>query len=306
LNTMLNKKHLLPGKLFSGATIGVISPAGPVSEAETSAGLSLIEGRGFTIRLGRHLYQRNGYLSADDESRLEDLHEMFTDPEVKAVLCARGGYGTMRLLGTLDYNLIRSHPKIIVGYSDITALLLSVWRETGLVGFHGPMIRDCAEKGTNQMNGLMDLLEGRSSPSVPLKGPVIREGTAEGPLVGGNLTMICHLAGTPFMPVLDGCILFLEDRGEQLYRIDRMLTQLALGGHLKRIAGLVTGGFIDCGDMSEIHKMFGEVTTDSGIPVASGLPLGHGSDNIALPIGVRAELNTCRLRLRVTGRWLKE
>ncbi len=303
---MPNRKNLLPGRLFPGDTIGVISPAGPVFEAETSVGLSLIEARGFKIRLGRHLYQRKGYLAADDGSRLEDLHEMFTDTEVKAVLCARGGYGTMRLLGMLNFNFIRSHPKIIVGYSDITALLLSVWRETGLVGFHGPMIRDCAEKGTNQMDGLLDLLQGRSSPSMFLKGPVIREGAAEGLLVGGNLTMICHLAGTPFMPALDGCILFLEDRGEQLYRIDRMLTQLALGGQLKRIAGLVAGGFTDCGDISAIHKMFGEVTADSGVPVASGLPLGHGSDNIALPIGVRAELDACRLRLRVTGKCFKE
>jgi muramoyltetrapeptide carboxypeptidase len=303
---MSSRKNLLPGRLVPGATIGVISPAGPISEAETSVGRSLIEGRGFKIRPGRHLYQTNGYLAADDGSRLEDLHQMFADPEVEAVFCARGGYGTMRLLGMLDYRLIRTHPKIMGGYSDITALLLSVWRETGLVGFHGPMIRDCAEKGVNQMEALLDLLEGRSTPSVGLKGPVIREGTAEGPLVGGNLTMICHLAGTPFMPALDGCILFLEDRGEPLYRIDRMLTQLALGGQLERIAGLVAGEFTDCGESGAIHERIAEVTADSGVPVASGLPLGHGSENVALPVGVRAKLDTRRLRLRVTGKWFKE
>jgi muramoyltetrapeptide carboxypeptidase len=135
---------------------------------------------------------------------------------------------------------------------------------------------------------------------------VIREGTAEGPLVGGNLTMICHLAGTPFMPALDGCILFLEDRGEPLYRIDRMLTQLALGGQLKRIAGLVAGEFTDCGESGAIHERIAEVPADSGVPVASGLPLGHGSENVALPVGVRAKLDTRRLRLRVTGKWFKE
>lgn len=303
---MPDRRNLLPGRLFPGATIGVISPAGPISEAETYSGLSLIQERGFNIRLGRYLYQRNGYLSADDGSRLEDFHAMVANPEVHAVFCARGGYGTMRLLGRLNYDLIRDHPKIIAGYSDITALLLSVWWKTGLVGFHGPMIRDCAEKGTGQMDELLDLLEGRSDISVFLRGPVIRRGTAEGPLVGGNLTMICHLAGTPFMPALDGCILFLEDRGEPLYRIDRMLTQLALGGQLKRIAGLVAGDFIDCGDTGAIHKMICDMTADIGVPVASGLPLGHGLENIALPIGAGAQLDASRLRLRVTDKWFKE
>jgi len=306
LNLKKNKKNLLPGRLLPGDTIGVISPAGPISEDETSFGLSLISERGFNIRRGRHLYQRNGYLAADDRSRLEDLHEMFLDPEVKAVLCARGGYGTMRLLGRIDFDIIRSHPKIIAGYSDITALLLSVFYKTGLVVFHGPMIRDCASSETDSMDGLLDLLQGISIPSVFPAGPVIRKGIAEGPLVGGNLTMICHLAGTPFMPSLDGCILFLEDRGEQLYRIDRMLTQLALGGHLKRIAGLVGGGFLDCGDAGAIRKMFAEVTSDSGVPVVSGLPVGHGRDNIALPVGVLAELDACRPGLRITGKWFKE
>jgi muramoyltetrapeptide carboxypeptidase len=303
---MPDRRNLLPARLFPGATIGVISPAGPVSEAETYAGLSLIQARGFNIRPGRYLYQRNGYLSADDGSRLEDLHRMVADPEVHAVFCARGGYGTMRLLGRLNYDLIRAHPKIIAGYSDITALLLSVWWKTGLVGFHGPMIRDCAEKGIDQMDGLLDLLEGRSDASIFLGGPVIREGIAEGPLAGGNLTMICHLAGTPFMPALDGCILFLEDRGEPLYRIDRMLTQLALGGQLQRIAGLVAGEFTDCGDSGAIHRMIGDVTADAGVPVVSGLPLGHGLKNMALPIGVGAELDASRLRLHVTGKWFKE
>ena len=301
---MSNEKNLLPARLVPGDTVGVIAPAGPVSGAETASGISLLAERGFVVREGRHLYRNHGYLAGDDRSRLEDLHEMFAAPAVKAVICARGGYGTMRLLERLDYGLVRANPKIFAGYSDITALLLAFYRKTGLVTFHGPMIRDCAGMGTGPMDGLLDLLQGSAFRSRPLSGPAVREGTARGILLGGNLTMLCHLAGTPFMPSMDGCILFLEDRGEQLYRIDRMLTHLTLGGVLKGLAGLVGGMFTDCGDPEAIAGMLGEVT--AGIPVASGLAVGHGPFNMALPLGVCAELDTTRLTLTVTGNWVKE
>jgi muramoyltetrapeptide carboxypeptidase len=303
---MCNRENLLPGKLFPGDTIGVIAPAGPVSEEETAAGFALLAARGYRVRPGRHLFQKKGYLSTDDSGRLQDLHEMFADHEVKAVFCARGGYGTMRLIGMLDYDLVRSNPKIIAGYSDITALLLSLRCRTGLVGFHGPMIRDCAFKGLGSMIAFLDFLEGLSAPSLVLSGPVLREGRARGPLVGGNLTMMSHLAGTPFMPDLKGCVVFLEDRGEALYRIDRMLAHLRLCGYLEKIAGLVAGAFTDCGDTGAVLELLGEVTADTGVPVVSGLPVGHGQENLSIPVGVCAEMDTSRPTLRVTGRWFKE
>lgn len=297
-------KNIIPGKLSPGDTIGLIAPAGPVSEEETAPGISVLEERGFVVRRGRHLYRKDGYLAGDDSVRVEDLHEMFSDPSVKAVLCARGGYGSMRLLENLDYDLIASHPKIFAGYSDITALLLSFYRKCRLVAFHGPMVRDCCCKGAGSMNLLLDVLQGRGFPVVSLSGPVVREGKAEGTLLGGNLTMLCHLAATPFMPSLEGCILFLEDRGEDLYRIDRMLTQLALGGHLKGLVGLVGGDFTDCGGLEKVAALLGDVS--EAIPVVTGLPVGHGSLNITLPVGVSAELDTLGPTLRITGTWIEE
>lgn len=297
-------KNMIPGKLSPGDTVGLIAPAGPVSEEETAPGISVLEGRGFIVRRGRHMYRKDGYLAGADRGRVEDLHEMFSDPAVKAVLCARGGYGSMRLLEDLDYDLIASHPKIFAGYSDITALLLSFYRRCRLVAFHGPMVRDCCCKGAGSMNLLLDVLQGKVSPAVSLSGPVVREGKVEGTLLGGNLTILCHLAATSFMPSLKGCILFLEDRGEKLYRIDRMLTQLALGGHLKGLAGLVAGDFTGCGDPEEVAALLGDVS--EAIPVAAGLPVGHGVLNVTLPVGVGAELDTMGPTLRITGTWIEE
>lgn len=299
-----DKVQLLPRRLSQGDTVGVIAPAGPVSERDNEPGMSLLADRGFAVRPGRHLYGEQGYLAGDDTGRLEDLHEMFSDAEIKAIICARGGYGTMRLLETLDYELVSSNPKIFAGYSDITALLLSFYRKTGLVTFHGPMVRDCSIRGDVSMGMMIDLLQGNGTSSLPLSGTAVREGKAQGTLLGGNLTMICHLAGTPFMPPLDGCILFLEDNGEPVYRIDRMLTQLTLGGHLTSLAGLVAGEFTECGDQRNIEAMLGQFT--NAIPVASGLATGHGPLNMTLPVGVSAELDTAGMTLRVTGNFFKE
>jgi muramoyltetrapeptide carboxypeptidase len=293
---------IIPRRLSPGELIGVISPAGPVDVSDLKPGLDLLASRGFRVREAAHLYDRNDYLAGHDEGRLSDLHAMFEDEEIAAVLCARGGYGTMRLLDRIDYDLIRDHPKIVVGYSDITALLMAIYKQIGLIGFHGPMVRGLSSVSEDSIEGLLGILSSDQPVSFdPMEGTCLISGKAEGPLMGGNLSLICHLVGTPFLPSLEGAILFIEDRGEPLYRIDRMLTHLSLAGQLKGIAGLIAGEFLDCGDPSAIDRLLMALASDLNIPLITGFPAGHGRNNLTLPLGMPAQLDTRRMTLSTAG-----
>jgi len=281
-----------PPRLRPGALIGVISPAGPVDESELKPDLELLESSGLRIHIAPHVYDRHDYLAGDDAARLSDFHAMFRNTEIRAIFCARGGYGTLRLLDRIDYDLIREHPKIIVGYSDITALLMAITKKTGLVTFHGPMVRGFSALHDNSRESLFKLISSDQPVSFsPMAGNSLISGRATGPLIGGNLSLICHLIGTPFLPSLDGCILFIEDRGEPLYRIDRMLTHLALAGQLKEISGLIGGEFMDCGDPSDIDTLLKTLASDLKIPLTTGFPVGHGPQNTALPLGIPTRLD---------------
>jgi len=285
-----------PPRLRPGDLIGIISPAGPVDESELKPDLELLESSGFRIHVAPHVYDRHDYLAGDDEARLSDLHAMFRDRKIKAIFCARGGYGTLRLLDKIDYDLIREHPKIIVGYSDLTALLMAINKKTGLVTFHGPMVRGFSSMDNSSRESLFKLISSDQPVSFsPIAGNSLISGSATGPLIGGNLSLICYLVGTPFLPSLEGCILFIEDKGEPLYRIDRMLTHLALAGQLEGIAGLIGGDFIECGDPSAVDDLLN--TAASEIPLITGFPVGHGMNNTALPLGVPARLDADSMAL---------
>ena len=196
-------------------------------------------------------------MAGDDNARLDDLHAMFDNRSLKLIFCARGGYGTLRLLDRIDYERIRRHPKIIVGYSDITALLLAVHEKTGLVTFHGPVVTELTKNSNRNLNSFFDLVSTDESLRLDLNGgAVLAPGKTRGRLLGGNLSLISHLIGTPYMPSLKGAILFIEDIGEQVYRIDRMLTHLKLSGHLDDIRGFVMGEFVDCGDRTDLDLLF--------------------------------------------------
>jgi len=293
---------IIPPRLKPGDLIGVISPAGPVDPSGLKPGLDLLASRGFRVREAAHLYDRNDYLAGHDQARLSDLHAMILDSEIAAVFCARGGYGCLRLLQGIDYDLIRQHPKIIVGYSDITALLMAVYRETGMVTFHGPMVRSLSTITETSLEVFFQVLSWEEPLLLnPMQGTVLVPGEAEGPLLGGNLSLICHLVGTPFLPSLEGAILFIEDCKEPLYRIDRMLTHLSLAGQLKGIAGLIGGEFLDCGDTSAIDRLLMDVASDLGIPLISGFPAGHGSINLTLPVGMPVRLDTRGMTLQTAG-----
>jgi muramoyltetrapeptide carboxypeptidase len=289
-----------PLALEPGQEIGIIAPAGPVNAVTLRDGLELLSTLGFKPILGSHLYNTQGYLAGSDISRLEDIHEMIGNSQIKAIFFARGGYGCMRLLDQLDYDLIRKNPKIIMGFSDITALLLSILAKTGLITFHGPVVNGMNKGSLDNIDHLMKLLGGKNRFSIGLDSAEIYfDGEAEGILVGGNLSLISHLNGTPYLPSFDGGILFIEEKNEAPYRLDRMLTHLRLSGIMKKIKGLIIGSLVECGNDEEIGQVLSNCLADMNIPIVYGGPFGHGDENIAIPIGVRAKLDTKNMLLNV-------
>lgn len=289
-----------PRKLKQGEKIGVIAPAGPVLQSELQDGIQLLESFGHKVVLSPHLYDKQGYLAGDDNARLEDIHAMFSDNHVKAIFCARGGYGTTRILDRIDYNILLENPKIFVGYSDITALLLAMQKKAGLVTFHGPVVKELTKRSIGNLESFLNLVSTDILPELELVGGrSLKTGRATGTLMGGNLSLICHLIGSPFMPSLKGAILFIEEKGEDLYRIDRMLTHLRLSGVLTESAGLVAGAFEDCGDRSDIDRLLLDTVSGLNIPVLTGLPVGHGLLNITLPIGLQTTIESETMTLKI-------
>jgi muramoyltetrapeptide carboxypeptidase len=303
---------LLKGRLLRpGHTVGLITPSTYVSDPDR---LLLAERTldyfGLKMKLGRYVRRRDGYLGGSVEERLADLHDMFRDPAVNAIFAIRGGYGSAQLLNRIDYDLVRRNPKIFLGYSDVTALHLAIHKRTGLVTFHGPVtlsrFSDYTQEHFRRALFTAEPLGRISNP--PEKNQLrpshllraIRPGTARGPLVGGNLTLISTTMGTPYEIDTRGRILFLEDVGEQPYSIDRMLTQLRLAGKLEDAAGIVFGECRDCRPREfqpsfESTFSLGEVLDHMlgglKIPVLSGLTIGHTDDQLTLPLGVMATLD---------------
>ena len=287
-----------PPRIKPGDKIAIIAPAGPVDPPDIQPAIDLLGKEGYEIVPSPHLFYKHGYLAGTDDARLEDLHAVFNDKSIKAVLCARGGYGTLRILDKIDYNLIRDNPKIILGYSDITALLLAIYKETGLVTFHGPVARDLCDNNNRNLESFINSVSGQWQLEIDLSdGAVLTHGIASGPVLGGNLSLVAHMMGTPFMPAVKNSILFIEEKGESPYRVDRLLTHLRLGGLFKKIAGLLIGSFIECGEMEEINEIFSDLTVSGGVPVFNGFPVGHGVDNVVVPIGLDAELDTFNMKL---------
>ena len=285
-------------RLKANHTVGIIAPASPVSQPEILEGLKLLESFPLKIRLGGHLFDHLNYLAGPDHDRVSDLHQMFSDPSIEAIFCARGGYGSARLLNNIDFDLIRKNPKIIVGFSDLTALFIAIYKQCGLITIHGPTLSELT-KNKNWPN-LSRLITTYHRPKIFLKqGRIINKGKARGTLLGGNLSTICSLLDTPFLPSFDGVILFLEEKGESPYRLDRMLTQLLLSGRLDRLSALIIGQIVDCGEKEIINGVLQERLDSLSIPVVTGLPVGHENENISLPLGLPAGLDTERMVLEI-------
>jgi muramoyltetrapeptide carboxypeptidase len=292
---------LKPRVLGPGAVLGVVAPAGPVQASRLAAGLRALRAAGFEVVLAPGLLERRGYLAGEDGLRAEGLVALLSDPGVDAVLCARGGYGAMRLLPSCTPELLRRHPKALVGFSDITALHLA-WARAGVVSFHGPVV-ECDPQGMPPPN-LAGLVRALTDPAPlgPLPSPpgaprprALHPGRARGRLVGGNLSLLCATLGTPWEVQTAGRLLLLEDVGEPAYRLDRYLTQLWLAGKLQAASGFVLGELQGCGrDEEEALAVFAERLTPLGRPILANLPLGHGSVRLTLPLGVQAEVDADR------------
>lgn len=292
------KEIIVPPRIEPGATLGIVAPASPFERAALERGVTVLQQLGYAVRLADGLFAKEGYLAGEDVARAAQLHEMFADASVDAIISARGGYGALRVLPLLDFDLIAAHPKALIGFSDVTALLNLVRLKTGLVTFHGPMA--CTiHKGDNQTReSLVNVLTGSQSVLVVAEdGTVIRPGSAEGTLLGGNLATLCHLLATPFSPSFGDCILFLEETGEALYRVDRMLTQMRMSGCLDNVAGFILGSFKDCGALADIYDLVAERLSDFNVPILAGLAAGHGDRNLTLPIGLRVQLDADQKQL---------
>lgn len=296
-----------PKALRAGDTIGVITPATEVLDPDRLAMVErTVKYFGLQMKRGKNVGKRFSNYRESVQGRLDDLHEMFRDPEVKAIFAVRGGYGSMQLLDRIDYDLIRRNPKIFLGYSDITALHLAINKNSRLVTFHGPVVLSRFTDYTQQnfrravfeTAALGQLTNPKESnelrPTHALR--TIRGGTATGQLTGGNLSLVCATIGTPFEIDTRGKILFIEDTGEEAYRIDRMLTQLRLAGKLDDAAGIIWGECQECGGNDSASSYSVAETADNifsalKVPVLSGLTIGHTSDQLTLPVGVSATLN---------------
>lgn len=292
---------LRPPPLRPGDVVRVIAPGSPFDEAAFQAGLAVLERRlGLRPRFREDLSARAGYLAGDDARRLEEWREAVADPEARAIFCARGGYGAMRLLPALDPAPLLAAPRLLVGFSDVTALH-ALLNRAGLATVHGPVVTQLGRAPADAVDHLEALLLGRApragaweapAPGAGLTGlATITPGRVSGPLLGGSLTLLAHLCGTPFLPPLEGAILAIEDVGERPYRLDRYLTQLRLTGALDGLGGVAVGQLSGCdgGDGSAAEAVRGLVRA-LGVPAVEGFPFGHEDRNLALPLGPRATL----------------
>ena len=292
-------RPILATPLEKGDTIGIIAPAGPVrNEGDFSAGLKILTELGFKTKHQSDILRHNGFLAGTDQERLAELHDLWRDPEVKAILAVRGGYGCLRLLPDLDFALIRQQPKMLIGFSDLTVLISAIQQKTGLTTFHGPMLTTLAKSDRDSQEAFFNLLTGRAMPEIKVKGlEILKGGQANGRLLPGNLTSLVHLLGTPWEPNWQNVILVLEDIGEAPYRIDRLLTHLWAAGRLEQIAGLVLGNFDQCGERETIWQRALDLLAHQPIPIWANFPCGHGSRNHILPVGAEAQLDSSDGRL---------
>lgn len=298
-----------PQKLQKGDYVGVIAPASPTNPEFLKKAIAFLEELGLRVKLGPNVYNEYGYLAGKDAERLADLHEMFADTEVKAIICSNGGYGTGRIAADLDYDLIRRNPKIFWGYSDITFLHTSIRQKSGLVTFHGPMLSSDIGKETwsdVSAHFISQLFNNKAvvydESIAPMETPI--SGQAQGELVGGNLCLIVSTLGTPYEIETKGKILLIEDIHEEPRSVDRMLNQLWMAGKLQHIAGLVVGDFNDCGPAERQQSLTLEEVLDNYIklinkPTLKGLKIGHCQPNVAVPLGTTAMLDTDRKQLVV-------
>jgi muramoyltetrapeptide carboxypeptidase len=302
----VNRKPIKPYALKAGDTVAVVAPAAAIERAHLERGVNVLSSMGYRVKVSERALARSGILAGDDADRASELQECFADPSVKAIFCARGGYGCGRLLPLLDFKAIARTPKIFVGFSDETFLLNALVDLSGMVSFHGPMVAMDFARGLSQraLDHLQALLCGKLDGFELEAREAMHTGTAEGEVIGGCLSVLVATIGTPYQPNFDGRILFLEDTGEKAYRIDRMLVQLRQSGALGKVAGIVFGAIraIDGNEQETqlIARFAAEQTAGLGCPVLWGVEAGHGTENFTIPFGVAARIDSAARRIVFT------
>lgn len=311
---------IFPEKLKKGDTIGIISPAGVVRDPKIwDTTIKYFENKGYKVKIAPHAGDKNAYLAGKDKDRLSDLINFFKDEEVKAIICSRGGYGTFRFLEKINWEIIKQNPKIFVGYSDITALLNNFVEKSGIVAFHGPLaLSDFGREEINKYTeeNFWEILEGKAQIPYNFENTnnyeCIIEGKTQGELMGGNLTILCGLLGTPYFPDLAGKVLLLEDIGEPLYKIDRMLMQLKLAGVFEKVSGILFGEFTSIleSENPDNNKLtpvdiIKELTEGLNIPVGYGFTASHSEQKATLPLGIKYNFDSKDFKLEIIEDYLR-
>jgi len=290
-------KRLIPPQLTDGDMVGIVAPAGCFDKNIFNKGVEIIKKMGFNVYIPDGIFDRDRYLAGSDRHRAGLINELFAIDDIKGIICARGGYGSARILEFLNYNLIMANPKRFVGFSDISIILSVLNQRCKLVAWHGPVVTTLVGGGTVTKDSFyLSLTEPFARKIIAENGVTIRSGKAVGHLIGGNLASLCHLTGTPFEPEYKKNIIFFEDIGEPPYKIDRMLMQLKSAGMLKGVTGVVLGSFEKCGKIEEIYLIIKDIFDDN-IPIFAGINAGHGVDNLTIPLGLKAKMDADRCEL---------
>lgn len=285
---------LIPEYLKNGDHVAVVATAKKVHAVNTQKGIEILKSWGLEVEVGKHVFECHQMFAGTDEQRLDDLQKMINDPEIKAIFMVRGGYGTTRIIDQVDFNPLQTNPKWICGFSDITALHNHLFR-LGIASIHSPMPSFFYSLRENPLHWLQQLLFGNKQ-ALRVDGHHLnRPGDIKGKLIGGNLSIICHTIGTNSEIITDGNILFIEDVGEQLYNLDRMLVQLKRAGFLSNLKALIVGQFTEMKDDDpfglEPYEIVYSHISEYEFPIAFNFPVGHTTDNFALPIGVDCEIS---------------
>jgi muramoyltetrapeptide carboxypeptidase len=291
--------------LKPGDNIGICAPSGSFDSNLFEKGLDVIKEMGFNLLVPEDIYEKKRYLAGNDHLRAKVITDFFADKNVKAIMCARGGFGAIRILDLIDWGVVKNNPKVFIGFSDATALLVNFATIPLIKVIHGPNITSLAHAEKETKESLYQLLIDRSADGSSItqtgikiaKPVVINKGLAKGRLLGGNLATLNHLVGTVYQPEFKDCILFIEDTGEAPYKIDRMLTQMKMAGCFQGIKGVVAGSFNDCGNRSMIQEIIFETFDEYQIPVLAGMEAGHGRVNLSFPMGIEVKLDTEEARI---------
>ncbi len=277
--------------------VGVAAPSARFDRALFDQGVACLRAMGFEVHVPSGIFDHHRYLAGTDESRAKIVNELFADPEIKGIISVRGGFGAMRILEHLDWDVIQTHPTLYIGFSDASALITTLVGRAGQAAVHGPNLVSLAGAGQKTLDGFFEAVTGNVCSIKAAHGCCLVSGKCFGKLVGGNLSTLAHLTGTSFQADFNSGILFIEEVGEPAYKIDRMLCQMDMAGCFNGIQGVVTGTFENCANPNYIPQIITEIFAPKGVPVCMGVEAGHGTINLALPMGMPVSLDADQRRI---------